>query len=332
MARTNLSKAKVLITGAGGFIGSHLCELALSRGDEVRAFVHYNSRNDWGMLEDLERRQLKRIEVITGDLRDADAVRRAVRGCQIVFHLGALIGIPYSFANPADVVATNVMGTLHVLQAALETGVSRLVHVSTSEVYGTAQFVPMDESHPLRPQSPYAASKVGSDKLAESYFHAYGLPVVIVRPFNTYGPRQSPRAVIPSIIIQALESTTIRLGRLDTRRDLTYVLDIVRGFAAAAVAPSCTGETIQLGSAHETSVAGLVEMIGAILGKQLKVVAEPERQRPGTSEVERLFASNDKAMDTLSWRPNMSLAEGLKKTVRWFQAHGNFYKRDLYYI
>jgi dTDP-glucose 4,6-dehydratase len=331
MEISNLSKAKVLITGAGGFIGSHLCELALSRGAEVRAFVHYNSRNDWGMLDDLERRQLKRIEVVTGDLRDADAVRRAVRGCQVVFHLGALIGIPYSFANPADVVATNVMGTLHVLQAALEAGISRLVQASTSEVYGTAQFVPMDESHPLHPQSPYAASKVGSDKLAESYFHTYGLPVVIVRPFNTYGPRQSPRAVIPAIITQAFASATVRLGRLDTRRDLTYVLDTARGFAAAAIAPSCTGQTIQLGSAQETSVAELVEMIGAILGKRLKIVSESKRQRPGTSEVERLFASNNKAVDLLSWRPKVSLAEGLEKTIRWFHAHSVRYKRDLYY-
>jgi NAD dependent epimerase/dehydratase len=328
----NLSKAKVLITGAGGFIGSHLCELALSRGAEVRAFVHYNSRNDWGMLDDLKRRQLKQIEVITGDMRDADAVRRAVRGCQVVFHLGALIGIPYSFANPADVVATNVMGTLHVLQAALEAGTSRLVQASTSEVYGTAQFVPMNESHPLHPQSPYAASKVGADKLAESYYHAYGLPVIIVRPFNTYGPRQSPRAVIPAIITQALESATVRLGRLDTRRDFTYVLDTARGFAAAAVAPSCAGETIQLGSAQETSVIELVEMIGSILCKRLKIVSESQRQRPGTSEVERLFASNTRAVDFLSWRPKVSLAEGLKKTIRWFQAHSVRHKRNLYYI
>ncbi len=332
MANPDLSKARVLVTGAGGFIGSHLCELLLAQKAEVRAFVHYNSRNDWGMLEDLDERKLRRIEVVAGDLRDGNAVRRAVRGCQVVFHLGALIGIPYSYANPADVVATNVLGTLHILQAALEVGISRLVQTSTSEVYGTAQFVPMDESHPLVPQSPYAASKVGSDKLAESYYRTYGLPVVIVRPFNAYGPRQSPRAVIPTIITQALESSTIRLGRLDTRRDLTYVVDTARGFIAAATAPSCEGQTVQLGSGQETSVKELVGMVGSVLGKRLKIVPESKRQRPKTSEVERLFASNKKAAELLLWRPKVSLAQGLEETIRWFNARSSRYKRGLYYL
>jgi NAD dependent epimerase/dehydratase len=332
MSNPDLSKAKVLVTGAGGFIGSHLCELLLARRAEVRAFVHYNSRNDWGMLEDLDKRLLRRIEVVAGDLRDENAVRRAVRGCQVVFHLGALIGIPYSYANPADVVAANVLGTLHILQAALEVGISRLVQTSTSEVYGTAQFVPMDESHPLVPQSPYAASKVGSDKLAESYYRTYGLPVVIVRPFNTYGPRQSPRAIIPTIITQALVSSSIRLGRLDARRDLTYVVDTARGFVAAATAPSCEGHTVQLGSGQETSVKELVGMVGSVLGKRLKIVPESKRQRPKTSEVERLFASNKKAAELLSWRPKVSLAQGLEKTIRWFHARSSRYKRGLYYL
>ena len=332
MEKIKLSKAKVLVTGAGGFIGSHLCELVLAQGAGVRAFVHYNSRNDWGMLECLAKRQLREIEVVAGDLRDAEAVRGAVRCCTVVFHLGALIGIPYSCANPADVVATNVVGTLNVLQAGVEAGISRLVQVSTSEVYGTAQFVPMDEGHPLNPQSPYAASKAGSDKLAESFHRTYGLPVVIIRPFNTYGPRQSPRAVIPTIIVQALKSSTIHLGRTDPRRDLTYVKDTARGFAAAATAPACEGQTIQLGSAQETSVIELVALIGSILGKRLRVVFEPKRQRPGTSEVERLYASNRKAAELLSWRPEVSLADGLEKTIRWFQARPAQYKRELYHI
>lgn len=332
MQNRSLSGARVLVTGAGGFIGSHLCEHLLAGGAEVRAFVHYNSRSDWGMLETVPPRRLKKMEVVAGDLRDAEAVRRAVRDCRIVFHLGALIGIPYSYACPADVVATNVTGTLNVLQAALDAGVTRLVQTSTSEVYGTAQSVPMDESHPLHPQSPYAASKVGADKLAESYFLTYGLPAVIVRPFNTYGPRQSPRAVIPAIIMQALASSTVRLGRMDTSRDFTYVLDTVRGFIAAATAPGCAGQTVQLGSARETTVADLVNTIGNILGKRLKIVAESARQRPETSEVERLVAANDKARELLSWQPRMPMRQGLEETIRWFQSRRVPYKHDFYHI
>ena len=332
MRKGSLAKAKVLVTGAGGFIGSHLCEAALAHGAQVRAFVHYNSRNDWGMLEDLEARQLREIEVVAGDLRDPDAVRRAVQGCHVVFHLGALIGIPYSYANPADVVATNVLGTLHVLQAALEAGVLRLVQTSTSEVYGTAQFVPMDEGHPLHPQSPYAASKVASDKLAESYCRTYGLPVVIVRPFNCYGPRQSPRAVIPAIITQALESSSLRLGRLDPRRDFTYVLDTVRGFVAAATTPGCVGETIQLGSAQEISVTEIVHLVGSILGRKLRMVSETRRRRPETSEVGRLFAANGKAAELLRWQPRVSLLQGLQKTIEWFQSRRGRYKHHLYNV
>jgi len=332
MRNRDLSRAKVLVTGAGGFIGSHLCEAALARGAQVRAFVHYNSRNDWGMLEDLSGRLLREIEVITGDLRDAGAVRRAVQGCDIVFHLGALIGIPYSYSNPADVVDTNVIGTLHVLQAALDTGVQRLVQTSTSEVYGTAQLVPMDEEHPLRPQSPYAASKVASDKLAESYHRTYGLPVAIVRPFNCYGPRQSPRAIIPAIITQALESSTLRLGSLGPRRDFTYVRDTVRGFVAAATAPGCEGETIQLGSAREFSVAEIVQLVGSILGRRLRVVSDARRRRPETSEVDRLLAANRKAAELLRWHPRISLPQGLQKTIAWFQSRRGRYKHRLYTV
>jgi NAD dependent epimerase/dehydratase len=328
-----LSRSKVLITGAGGFIGSHLCELCLAEGAEVRAFVHYNSRSDRGMLEDLDNKSIKNIEIVPGDLRDPEAVRRAVRGCDRVFHLGALIGIPYSYVNPEDVVQTNILGTLRVLQASLEYGVDRLIQTSTSEVYGTAQYVPMDEKHPLNPQSPYAASKVGSDKLAESYYHTYNLPVVLLRPFNTYGPRQSPRAVIPAIIIQALRSRAVRLGNLETRRDLTFVRDTVQGFVAASCALKVEGETIQLGSQREYSISELVGLIGAILNKKLNVVSEAERRRPSGSEVQRLFASNQNAQKRLNWRPRVTLPEGLERTVRWFRRHIDRYPQDpMYYI
>jgi NAD dependent epimerase/dehydratase len=327
-----LAQSTVLVTGAGGFIGSHLCELCLAEGAKVRAFVHYNSRSDWGMLEDLDKKNLKNIQVIAGDLRDLEAVRRAIHGCHRVYHLGALIGIPYSYGNPADVVQTNVAGTLNVLQACLDSGVERLVQTSTSEVYGTAQYVPMDEKHPLNPQSPYAASKVGSDKLAESFYRTYGLPVVVVRPFNTYGPRQSPRAVIPTILVQALQSRSVHLGSVDTKRDLTFVKDTARGFIAASTAPKVEGETIQLGSQREYAISELVDTIGNILGKRLKVVTDSSRIRPSASEVGRLFASNRKASEKLGWQPEVSLNKGLEKTVDWFRRRIDRYKADLYHI
>ncbi len=332
MEKRQLYRAKVLVTGAGGFIGSHLCELCLTEGAQVRAFVHYNSRSDWGMLEDLGERKMKEMEVVVGDLRDHEAVRRAVSGCNYVFHLGALIGIPYSYVNPADVVSTNVVGSLHVLQACLESGVDRLVQTSTSEVYGTAEYVPMDERHPIRPQSPYAASKVGSDKLAESFHRSYNLPVTILRPFNTYGPRQSPRAVIPTIITQALRSGTIRLGSLEPRRDLTFVTDTARGFVAAAVSSAAVGQTIQIGSDRETSVRELVDLIGDILGRRLKVVSETQRRRPRASEVECLHASNLRAAELLNWQPRVSLEKGLEKTIVWFRKRASSYKHALYHI
>jgi dTDP-glucose 4,6-dehydratase len=327
-----LAQSTVLVTGAGGFIGSHLCELCLAEGAKVRAFVHYNSRSDWGMLEDLDKKNLKNIQVIAGDLRDLEAVRRAIHGCHRVYHLGALIGIPYSYGNPADVVQTNIAGTLNVLQACLDSGVERLVQTSTSEVYGTAQYVPMDEKHPLNPQSPYAASKVGSDKLAESFYRTYGLPVVVVRPFNTYGPRQSPRAVIPTILVQALQSRSVHLGSVDTKRDLTFVKDTARGFIAASTAPKVEGETIQLGSQREYAISELVDTIGNILGKRLKVVTDSSRIRPSASEVGRLFASNRKASEKLGWQPEVSLNKGLEKTVDWFRRRIDRYKADLYHI
>ncbi len=331
MRKRNLHRSRVLITGAGGFIGSHLCELCLQEGAQVRAFVRYNSRNDWGMLEDLGQRKLNQIEIVAGDLRDADAVRRAVSGCNYVFHLGALIGIPYSYVNPSDVISTNVQGTLHVLNACLEAGVDRVIQTSTSEVYGTAQYVPMDELHPFHPQSPYAASKVGSDMLALSFYRTFGLPVTVLRPFNTYGPRQSARAVIPTIITQALKSRQIRLGSLAPTRDLTFVTDTARGFVAAAASHVALGQTVQLGSNEEISVGQLVDMIAEILDKKLKVVPDSKRKRPRTSEVDRLFASNRRAAEWLNWRPSISLAEGLERTVRWFQENASRYKQNLYH-
>jgi NAD dependent epimerase/dehydratase len=328
----NLASSKVLVTGAGGFIGSHLCELCLESGAEVRALVHYNSRNDWGMLEDLNGEKLRDIEVITGDLRDFQCVRRAVRGCSFVFHLGALIGIPYSYQSPSDVVSTNVMGTLNVLQASLESAVDRHLQTSTSEVYGTAQYVPMDEKHPLNPQSPYAASKVGSDKLAESFFLSYGLPVTIVRPFNTYGPRQSLRAVIPTIIAQALVGETVRLGSTSPSRDLTFVSDTARGFTLAAVSERALGRTVQLGSQSESSISDLVHIIGTLVGRELKIETDTARTRPDASEVDRLLASNQYARELLDWRPEVPLIDGLRRTIDWFRARGERTKRDLYHV
>jgi NAD dependent epimerase/dehydratase len=327
-----LSRSRVLVTGAGGFIGSHLCELCLAEGAEVRAFVHYNSRSDWGMLEDLDKKTLGRIEVIPGDLRDPESVRKAVRGCHRVLHLGALVGIPYSYLNPADVIQANVLGTQHVLQACLDLGVDRVVQTSTSEVYGTAQYVPMDENHPLNPQSPYAASKVASDKLAESYYRTYQLPVVILRPFNTYGPRQSARAVIPAIIIQALQSRRIHLGSLQTTRDMVFVKDTARGFVAASTVAGIEGETIQLGSQRENSVSELAGMIGKILKRNLILLSAAERKRPASSEVERLFASNHKASQRLHWSPEVNLNDGLVQTVRWFQGRRDLYKSSYYHV
>jgi dTDP-glucose 4,6-dehydratase len=330
---TRTSTAKVLITGAGGFIGSHLSELCLEKTAHVRAFVRYNSRNDWGMLEDLPIETRGEIEVVAGDLRDPEAVRRAVDGCQIVFHLGALIGIPYSYVNPVDVVNTNVLGTLHVLQACLEHGVDRLVHTSTSEVYGNAEAVPMDENHPLKPQSPYAASKVGADKLADSYFRSYGLPLLTLRPFNAYGPRQSTRAVIPTIITQALASGSVRLGSLEPRRDLTYVADVARGFLAAArSAKKWEGQVIHLGTQREISIGELARLIGKRMGRRLEIVTESKRRRPNASEVGRLLASNQRARSLLRWRPEVTLEQGLDQAIDWYRTHAGFFKHQIYQI
>jgi NAD dependent epimerase/dehydratase len=317
---------RALVTGAGGFIGSHLVERLVREGYTVRAFVHYNALNSWGHLEKLPRGILTEVEVIAGDLADGFMVDLAVRDCALVFHLGALIGIPYSYAAPAAYVSTNIGGTLNVLQACRHHDVGRLLHTSTSEVYGTAQYVPIDERHPLVGQSPYSASKIGADKLAESFWLSFGLPLVIVRPFNTYGPRQSARAVIPTIITQALVEGSVRLGATDTVRDFTYVEDTAGGFLAAARAPGIEGEVLNLGTGEAVSIADLVERVGRRLGKRLAVQHDPERLRPRASEVGRLVSDNSKARRRLSWQPQVDLDEGLARTIEAISASLSEYK------
>lgn len=312
---------KVLVTGAGGFIGSHLCEQLLREGAEVRAFVRYNSRNDPGLLCYLDRPLFSSLDLHAGDLRDAGAMQRAVHGVDVVFHLGALIGIPYSYRNPRDVVDTNIMGTLNVLEAVRQHEVRRIVHISTSEVYGTARMERIDESHPLHGQSPYSASKIGADKLVESYVRSFGVSAVTIRPFNTYGPRQSRRALIPTIVSQALQGATIKMGSLDTIRDFTYVTDTVAGMMAAAVANDVVGEEINLGTDSEISSGEVVRLVGDLLHRELKVEIQSDRLRPSASEVQRLRSDNSKAAARLGWKPAMSFEEGLKNVIAWFVAH-----------
>lgn len=323
---------RVLVTGAGGFIGSHLAEELVRQGARVRALVHYNSRNDWGMLELLDGDVRTSLDVLPGDICDSALVRRAVKGCEVVFHLAALIAIPYSYVAPESFIDTNVRGTLNVLQAALDMGAQRVVHTSTSEVYGTAQYTPIDEQHPLHPQSPYAASKVGADKLAESFYYAYELPVSIVRPFNTFGPRQSARAVIPTITTQALAGDTIQLGSLDPVRDLLFVKDTVRGFTQIAESPATVGEVVNIGTAKGVSVRDLVASISKAVGKDSRIVVDEQRVRPEKSEVEVLIASYEKAHRLTGWTPTVGLDEGLRLTVEWLETHLDRYKPGVYNI
>ncbi len=328
----NWKNKSVLVTGAGGFIGSHLVERLAVEGAAVRALVHYNSRNDPGLLTLLPSDTLEHVEVIPGDLRDPIAVQQAVEGMDIVFHLGALISIPYSYKHPFHVAETNILGTLNVLQACREMGVRRLVHTSSSEVYGTALRVPIDEGHPLQGQSPYSASKIGADKLAESYFCAYELPVVTLRPFNTYGPRQSDRAVIPTIIAQALTQDIVRLGNLDARRDLTYVTDTVGGFIKISEAANVEGGTYNLGAGSDISIGELAEKIINLVSRSVTIEVDNTRLRPEGYEVQRLLADNTLAKKDLGWEPRVSLDEGLRRTIEWISDNLDLYKPGRYQV
>lgn len=321
---------QVLVTGAGGFIGSQLVERLVAEGASVRAFVRYNSRGDAGLLRLAPKEILQKIQIVAGDIRDTDAIHKAVEGSQVVFHLGALISIPYSYLHPLEVAEANVMGTLNVLMACNKLKVERLIHTSTSEVYGTALYVPIDEKHPLQGQSPYSASKIGADKLAESFYCAYNLPVVTVRPFNTYGPRQSTRAVIPTIITQALAKSVIRLGNLETTRDFTYVDDTVDGFVKAAETPNVEGKTMNLGTGSEIKIGALVEKIIHLTGSSAQIEVDSSRLRPTDSEVQRLLSNNALAATTIGWTPRNSFDAGLKKTIDWIKDHLHLYQIGSY--
>jgi NAD dependent epimerase/dehydratase len=323
---------QVLLTGAGGFIGSHLAEPSIAAGANLRAFVRYNSRGETGLLNLVPEEALRSIELVAGDLRDPSAVRQAVQGVTHIFHLGALIAIPYSYVHPVEVVETNLNGTLNVLMAARTAGVERLIHTSTSEVYGTALRVPIDEEHPLQGQSPYSASKIGADKLVESFYRSFDLPVVTLRPFNTYGPRQSTRAVIPTIITQALSGDIIHLGNLDARRDLTYVSDTIDGFLKVGSTPGIEGETFNLGTGTEVSIRELVDLIGSLLGQPLSVAVDEHRLRPAKSEVGRLISDNRHARRILGWTPRINLRRGLDLTIDWMAGHLNLYRPDHYHV
>ena len=332
-------KKKVLITGADGFIGSHLTEHLIRLGYDVRAFVLYNSFSTWGWLDYCCDDLKDQFEVFAGDIRDSYGVKTAAQGCDAIIHLASLISIPYSYNSPETYIDTNVKGTLNVLQAARELGVKKVVHTSTSEVYGSAKYVPIDEAHPLQGQSPYSASKIAADQLAFSFYSSFGLPVVTIRPFNTYGPRQSARAVIPTIITQIANGVDkIKLGAVTPTRDFNYVEDTVAGFTAALEAENCDGEVINLGSNFEITIADTVKVIAEKMQKKITIISDQDRLRPKKSEVERLWASNEKAKRFLNWSPSFfgrdGFARGIEKTIKWFINPHNLktYKSDRYNI
>jgi len=330
-----LKGKKVLVTGADGFIGSHLVEALIEEGCDVRAFVFYNSFNSWGWLDSFSKQQLKDIEVFAGDIRDPNGVRTALKGIDVVFHLAALIGIPFSYHSPDSYIDTNIKGTLNILQASRDCEVERVLVTSTSEVYGTARSVPITEDHPRQGQSPYSATKIAADAMAESFYRSYGLPVLIVRPFNTYGPRQSARAVIPTIITQLLSGNKkIKLGSLSPTRDLVYVKDTVRGFIEIALSDKTIGEEINIATQSEISIGDLAQKIIQMLDPEAKIVSDRTRLRPRKSEVERLLGSNRKIMKLTGWKPRYTLERGLKETVAWFGKNENarLYKPDLYNV
>ena len=329
----------ILVTGADGFIGSHLVESLVLAGHKVRAFVMYNSFNSWGWLDHCKQEVKSEFEVVSGDIRDPNGVRTAMRGCDAVLHLAALIAIPYSYHSPDTYVDTNIKGTLNIVSAARDLGIQKVVHTSTSEVYGTAQFVPITEEHPLQGQSPYSASKIGADQIAMSFYTSFETPISIIRPFNTYGPRQSARAVIPTIITQlANGKKQIKLGALSPTRDFNYVADTVSGFVAALNSKEGIGEVINIGSNFEVSIGDTAKLIAENMGVELEVLSDEQRFRPSLSEVERLWASNDKATKLLGWQPEYSgvdgFSRGLRETIEWFKKPENLisYKVDTYNI
>jgi NAD dependent epimerase/dehydratase len=331
--------AKILVTGADGFIGSHLVEALVNRGEDVRAFVFYNSFNSWGWLDDLPADIRSRLDVFAGDIRDPHGVRKAMEGCATVLHLAALIGIPYSYHSPDTYVDTNIKGTLNILQAARDLDVSRVIHTSTSEVYGTARFVPITEDHPLQGQSPYAATKIGADQLALSFHHSFGTPVAIARPFNTYGPRQSARAIIPTVAVQILSGKfKIKVGSVSPTRDFNFVSDTVDGIIAVASSDAAIGQVINIGSNYEISIRDTIALIAELAGVQVEIETDEARIRPSGSEVERLWADNSKARRLLQWAPAYAGIEGLRKglgaTLGWLQSNGHLdrYKADTYNI
>jgi dTDP-glucose 4,6-dehydratase len=334
-----LKDKKILVTGADGFIGSHLTEELVRSGHKVRAFVLYNSFNSWGWLDNADPSIKKSLEIFSGDIRDPHGVKKPMEGCDVVFHLAALIAIPYSYHSPDTYVDTNVKGTLNVVQAARELGTAKVVVTSTSEVYGTALFVPITEEHPLQGQSPYSASKIGADQMALSFYRSFGVPVSIIRPFNTYGPRQSARAVIPTIITQVANGQKrIKLGSIHPTRDFNYVKDTVSGFLAVAGSDRSNGEVINIASNYEISVGDTAKLIGEVLGKDVEIVSDDDRKRPEKSEVERLWGDNAKAGKLLGWSPSYAgldgFRRGLEETAAWFTRPDNLkmYKHDVYNI
>lgn len=329
----NIKNKNVVVTGAGGFIGSHLTEELVRKGANVKAFVHYNSRNDWGLLELLKEDVLSEVEIVSGDITDPFFVKTATKDADIIFHLAALIGIPYSYIAPESYVNVNIKGTLNVLQAGLDNEVNKIVHTSTSETYGTAEYTPIDEAHPLKGQSPYSASKIGADKMAESYYRSFDLPVAIIRPFNTFGPRQSARAIIPTIISQALTKDEVHVGSLSPVRDLTFVKDTVNGFIEIGTSERSIGEVINIGTRSGVTIGELLQNILRVLGKEdIRIVEDTDRVRPDKSEVMELICDNSKATQLLEWSPQYTLDEGLAETIEWMQNHINLYKTDNYVV
>ncbi len=326
---------QILVTGADGFIGSHLVEELVRQGSKVKAFCLYNSFNTWGWLDSMPKDILDQVEIFTGDVRDPNGVRTAMKGCDEVYHLAALIAIPYSYHSPDSYVDTNIKGTLNILQAAKDLGIKRVLVTSTSEVYGTAQYVPIDENHPRQPQSPYSASKIGADCIAESFYRSFNLPVTIVRPFNTFGPRQSARAIIPTIITQLLNgSDEIKLGDLSPTRDLLFVKDTVKGFIEIGKSEGLIGQDCNIATNSEITMQSLVENLISIINPKAVIVQDKERLRPEKSEVFRLFGDNTKIRQFTNWTPEYSLQNGLEETIKWFSTKENLksYKSNIYNV